>query len=416
MISIQPYKLFEELKYIGIVTLVLVLLSSCASPSVPQSVITEPAGPTLVASMPPSISTPMVPTLAVSTPTATHVAAPSAIVPLPTAQGPVSEALFVILTEDGTRLLAAYEGETRLRVLYEISPELGTAQITFHPARFPVISHDGKWVAVIENKTTGRSDIYRLEIALRKVMPILTWAGPQFEATISPDGRQVAFLSAEGECPERKGYDQRYWCPDQHLYVMDIDGSNIKRLTTKPAHRCFLSWSPAGTQLAYQEGCDPTEPSQVYLMTLLNGGTERITQVTQNGGAPDWSPDGKWLYLGSQVGLLGTTGDVAQQFDLGAVTERTNITWSPDSKQIAQIIAGGYSEVIQIWSLGNNVQKQNIIPLPNIVSSLRFKWLSDGKRFALAGHSRDSNYQIADKLSWFIMNIDGTHLIEVSDH
>jgi WD40 repeat protein len=133
------------------------------------------------------------------------------------------------------------------------------------------------------------------------------------------------------------------------------------------------------------------------------------------GGVPDWSPDGKWLYWGSHVGLLDTLGDVVRQFNLDTVIVKTNVTWSPDSKQIAEIIVEGYSEVIQVWSLGNNVQKQKAIPLPNIVSSLRFKWLSDGKRFALAGHSRDSNYQIADKLSWFIMNIDGTLLTEVSD-
>ncbi|MDP7471390.1 MAG: hypothetical protein QGI02_03455, partial [Vicinamibacterales bacterium] len=53
----------------------------------------------------------------------------------------------------------------------------------------------------------------------------------------SPDGRRIAFTSNRDGNPE--------------LYVIDAGGSNLRRLTNKPAIDTSPTWSPAGTQLAF---------------------------------------------------------------------------------------------------------------------------------------------------------------------
>jgi len=53
----------------------------------------------------------------------------------------------------------------------------------------------------------------------------------------SPDGRQVAFMS------QRDG--------NWEVYVVDIDGSNLRRLTDSPANDGLPTWSPGGDHIAF---------------------------------------------------------------------------------------------------------------------------------------------------------------------
>ncbi len=398
---------YQKLKHAGAGILILTLLCSCETTvNVPQRTATS--------------SFALSPTIRVTTTAPSivlHTPLPTVVTPLPADNQSVSAALFIVLTEDGSKLLAAYDGESQLQTLYDIPQEMGRAQIRFHPAQFAPVSNRGLWATVIENKEKGTSDIYLVDIMAHKAASILSWVGPQFEAAVSPDGKWVAFLSSEGECSEVTGYDQRYWCPRQHLYIMSIDGSNIKRLTTTPANRCFLTWSPTSKQLAFQEGCDPTSSSRLYLVSPLNAGTDTIVQVDSDGGAPSWSPDGRWLHWLSgnniqKLAWLDADGNVTSRFDLGAIIQETNVTWSPDSKQMAEIVGEGNREGIQLWDLGSNVRRHELVPTQGIKPRLQFKWLSDGKRFILCGYKLDNNYQISNKLSWFVVNLDGTQISE----
>ena len=50
----------------------------------------------------------------------------------------------------------------------------------------------------------------------------------------SPDGRRIAFYSSRGNLPG--------------IFVMDVDGANLKRLTVGDHE--YPTWSPDGTQIA----------------------------------------------------------------------------------------------------------------------------------------------------------------------
>ena len=55
----------------------------------------------------------------------------------------------------------------------------------------------------------------------------------------SPDGRQIAFHADRGRSERHD------------LYVINIDGTNLRRLTTHPDSDTTPTWSPSGTQIAF---------------------------------------------------------------------------------------------------------------------------------------------------------------------
>ena len=79
-------------------------------------------------------------------------------------------------------------------------------------------------------------------------------ASTLFDPSWSPDGTKIAFSS---DIDGQSGYN---------IYVMDIDGSNITRLTTNnDAYDQYPSWSPDGTKIAFYSG-DSIFSSQIYTM------------------------------------------------------------------------------------------------------------------------------------------------------
>ncbi|MCE2472467.1 MAG: PD40 domain-containing protein [Anaerolineae bacterium] len=91
---------------------------------------------------------------------------------------------------------------------------------------------------------------------------------------ISPDGRSVAFVKVSPD-PLEKSYKRNIW-----LYAMAEGADSHPR------------WSPDGTQLAFVSARG--DKPQVYLLpTAAPGGEARALTSMENGAhSPDWSPDG----------------------------------------------------------------------------------------------------------------------------
>jgi TolB protein len=89
----------------------------------------------------------------------------------------------------------------------------------------------------------------------------------------SPDGTRISFTSNRDGNPE--------------LYVMNRDGSNLRRITTHPAIDTTPTWSPTGAQIAFTS--DRTGTPQIYVMGADGLNVRRIS-TDSFCDRPTWSP------------------------------------------------------------------------------------------------------------------------------
>jgi TolB protein len=77
----------------------------------------------------------------------------------------------------------------------------------------------------------------------------------------SPDGMKLAFMSTRDGNPE--------------IYVVNRDGSGLRRVTNHPNIDATPTWSPAGTQLAFTS--DRSGSPQVYIVNIDGTGLVKMT-------------------------------------------------------------------------------------------------------------------------------------------
>jgi TolB protein len=89
----------------------------------------------------------------------------------------------------------------------------------------------------------------------------------------SPDGSKIAFTSNRDGNPE--------------IYVMNRDGSGVRRMTNNPAIDVSPTWSPSGTQLAWVS--DRTGTGRIYIMNA--DGTGQRVLINEEAYRPTWSSE-----------------------------------------------------------------------------------------------------------------------------
>ncbi len=95
-----------------------------------------------------------------------------------------------------------------------------------------------------------------------------------------PPPGTIAFVS------ERTGADE--------LYVMDVDGSDVTRLTDNDGFDRAPAWSPDGTELVFNSRREPhADRPQIYRVTVTDpGGATRVTTSDTEDLRASWYPDG----------------------------------------------------------------------------------------------------------------------------
>jgi TolB protein len=94
-----------------------------------------------------------------------------------------------------------------------------------------------------------------------------------FLSAWSPDGTRLAFMS------NRDG--------NMEIYVVNRDGTNLRRVTNNPGADATPTWSPTGTQLAFTS--DRSGKPQVYVVNLDGTGLIKISDESYCDRAT-WSP------------------------------------------------------------------------------------------------------------------------------
>src|SRR4029079_2533817 len=109
---------------------------------------------------------------------------------------------------------------------------------------------------------------------------------------ISPDGKTVLFAVAVSDLAHAKR--------NTHIWAMNLDGTNLRQLTTGEKSESSPLWSPDGKQILFISSKDGS--ANFYLMNANGKGVGRkLTNLSTGVSDPLWSPDGKWIGVSSHV-------------------------------------------------------------------------------------------------------------------
>lgn len=170
--------------------------------------------------------------------------------------------------------------------------QLGTFRgMTFAP-RF---SPDGRQV-IMSMERNGNSDIFKMDLATRRLTRLTENAAVDVSPTMSPDGNRIAFTSDRGGTPQ--------------IYVMDASGANQKRISFGQGNYQTPVWSPRGDLIAFTRQYQ----GRFYIGVIRPDGTgERLLTESYLDEGPTWSPNGRVLMFYRQVPTRrdGSGGDTA---------------------------------------------------------------------------------------------------------
>jgi len=232
------------------------------------------------------------------------------------------------------------------------------------------------------------------------VIRALSAASSFYQAAISPDGRQVAWVESTNN--------------GLAIFVSDVNSPRPRRITAGGQSESALAWSPDSKQLAFlSDGVTPGQ-QQLYISNLAAGAPRKLTEVKGFLAAPGWSPDGKTIALLFTANAERAAGPlVAEKAQTGvikeAVTEQRltlvdvatgklrpisppdmyvyEYYWSPDGKRFVTTAAHGNCDnnwyVAQIYTIPSSGGEMKSIYKPPVDSQIAVPaWSPDGKSVA----------------------------------
>jgi len=197
---------------------------------------------------------------------------------------------------------------------------------------------------------------------------------------------------------------------DDEIYVMNNDGSALRRLTTVAGFDWRPSWSPDASKIAFESRRDGN--TEIYVMNADGSGQTRLTNNSAADQAATWSPDGTKLLFSStrngnyDVYVMNADGSGQTQLTTSTGDDRWPM-FSPEGDQIAFASTRAGSWDIWVMNPDGTGQAQ----LTTLSGNEHYPDYSpDGTKIAISreGTNTSGYYQVAT------MNRDGSGLVQLT--
>ncbi len=161
-----------------------------------------------------------------------------------------------------------------------------------------VTSPDGSRVALTLSRD-GNSEIYVMNADGTGLKRLTNEWAIDSSPSWSPDGKRIAFVSSR-------------W-GDPHIFLMNADGSGVRRLTDRGTYNQTPDWSPRGDLIAFTAR-DERNKFDIFTVHPETKEIRRLTQDEGNNEEPSFSPDGNHIVFTStregksQVWIMASDG------------------------------------------------------------------------------------------------------------
>jgi Tol biopolymer transport system component len=247
----------------------------------------------------------------------------------------------------------------------------------------PAWSPDGRKLAFVSERD-GNAEIYVMNADGSEQENLTRQPASDSHPSWSPDGRKLAFVS------RRDG--------NSEIYVMNADGSGLRNLTRTPSADRDPAWSPDGRAIAFVQECMPRpgDPrwrcgaTYLYVVNADGSGLRRLTTGRGHSSNPSWSADGKTIRYGGY--LVYADGSGSKKLHEARIWTNRNIAldgvWSPDGQRIAAVSVANSPSRRNPTKLGlwvTNADGSNARRVAAKATEGDPAWSPDGRRIAFRG-------------------------------